>query len=157
MAFNKNKWLHNLFELSLLLAMLVAIVVMYAQNADDAYEINQSILKSSSKAGTSGRLFKMERLHSREETTASSIERWKKGGANAVTLKAPLLDEEGKPFPMCEYWVVITSINLPTTTVEKLLQVSDICICVVADKKSPAEYITSESLVYLTPNMQVNI
>jgi len=67
---------------------------------------------------------------------------------------APLRDSDGQLFPICAFWAVITSINPPTKTVEQLAAMPDICVCVVADKKSPVSYGINK-VTYLTPEMQV--
>ena len=53
---------------------------------------------------------------------------------------------------VCDRWVVITSVNAPTVVVKQLAESKeDLCVVVVADKKSPVEYDVDRShLVYLT-------
>lgn len=56
----------------------------------------------------------------------------------------------------CDKWVVITSVNAPTVVVKQLAtSKEDLCVVVVADKKSPVEYNVDRShLVYLTVEEQ---
>lgn len=96
--------------------------------------------------GTSGKLFRMTRIRSeglRDTQVAAS-----------APFQSPLLDEMGSEFPICDTWAVITSINLPTTTVKQLVSIPLLCVCVVADRKSPAVY-ELDRVVYLTPAIQV--
>lgn len=53
---------------------------------------------------------------------------------------------------MCEYWAVITSVNAPTVVVKQLAETTEnLCLVVVADKKSPVDYdVSRKHLVYLT-------
>lgn len=94
---------------------------------------------------TSGRLFEMQRIRSYVRGISDFHD-------NSTLM--PLLDETGQPFPICEVWAVITSINPPTKTVSQLAAMPDVCVCVVADVKSPAAY-NVQSVVYLTPSIQV--
>lgn len=57
---------------------------------------------------------------------------------------------------VCKYWAVITSINPPTTIVKQLATVKqDLCVVVVADKKSPSIYeVDGNNVVYLTVEKQ---
>jgi hypothetical protein len=95
---------------------------------------------------TSGQKFKMQRVRSYISKTSND---------HARSTLAPLLDENGQVFPICEKWAVITSINPPTRSVSRLAAMSDVCVCVVADIKSPATY-GLENVVYLTPSIQVS-
>lgn len=56
----------------------------------------------------------------------------------------------------CDKWAVITSVNAPTVVVKQLAESKeDLCLVVVADKKSPVEYEVDRShLVYLTVEEQ---
>jgi hypothetical protein len=67
---------------------------------------------------------------------------------------APLVDEDLQPYPICEVWAVVTSINEPTKTIKQLAALSGICVVVVADLKSPESF-GLEKVVYLTPEIQV--
>ena len=53
---------------------------------------------------------------------------------------------------MCDNWVVVTSVNAPTVVVKQLADSKeDLCLVVVADKKSPVEYdVNRKHVVYLT-------
>jgi hypothetical protein len=108
-------------------------------------QLPSSVSSLSRVDGTSGRLFDMQ--HIRSYVPESS------DGYDSGVLALPV-DENGQAFPICEIWAVITSINPPTKTVSQLAAMSDVCVCVVADAKSPATY-GLENVVYLTPSIQV--
>ena len=57
---------------------------------------------------------------------------------------------------MCQKWVVITSVNPPTVVVNQLADSDDnLCVVVVADKKSPVEYpINKSHIMYLSVEAQ---
>ena len=61
----------------------------------------------------------------------------------------------GHEFHMCDTWAVITSITAPTTTVKQLAAIPFLCVCVVADRKSPETY-GLKNVVYLTPSIQLS-
>jgi len=94
---------------------------------------------------TSGRLFEMQRIRSFVSGTSEFHD--------TATLM-PLLDETRQPFPICDVWAVITSINPLTKAVSQLAAMPAVCVCVVADIKSPAAY-NVQSVVYLTTSIQV--
>ena len=70
--------------------------------------------------------------------------------------------ERSGPKRQCEVWAVITSINPPTATITALAALSELCVVVVGDLKSPAsdEYMRAfdaraqRRLVYLSPSDQ---
>ena len=96
--------------------------------------------------GTSGHLFEMKTVRAEISKPMETM---------TAALKGPLLDEAGHDFPMCDTWAVITSINAPTTTVKQLAAIPFLCVCVVADRKSPETY-GLKNVVYLTPSIQVS-
>lgn len=98
--------------------------------------------------GTSGSLFRMEVLR--------SYARGRRPHVLPSSFLPLFTDENGLNFPRCDYWAVITSVNPPTKTVEQLAAMSDLCVCVVADKKSPNDY-GLHNVIYLTPRIQVCI
>jgi len=51
----------------------------------------------------------------------------------ATILKTPL------PSQMCEHWGVVTTINAPTKSIHKIISQTNICLVIVADKKTPIE------------------
>lgn len=71
---------------------------------------------------------------------------------------APLTRPDGRRYPICEVWAVITTINSPSKVVHQLSNITGTCICIVADEKSPLSYdVKGDNVVYLTPEMQVRI
>ena len=60
---------------------------------------------------------------------------------------------------MCDNWVVVTSVNAPTVVVKQLADSKEnLCLVVVADKKSPTEYhVNRKHVVYLTVEDQMKL
>lgn len=136
-------------KLAAVLGCLVSAALLVSNHAGwREFKSIQYILEAPSVPmtdATSGRLFEMQRIRSYVSRTS--------GFHDTATLM-PLLDETGHPFPICEVWAVITSINPPTKTVLQLAAMPDVCVCVVADIKSPVVY-NVQSVVYLTTSIQV--
>lgn len=64
---------------------------------------------------------------------------------------------KGKDSLICEHWAVVTTIFEPSDAVIKQAKLKGWCLCVVGDKKTPAEYDVKSNLsnfVFLTSEMQ---
>lgn len=90
-----------------------------------------------------------------DAVTGSSFEMTKKRSYSGVRLQKEDLVRKEKHHVdglVCKSWAVITSVNSPTVVVRQLAETEeDLCVVVVADKKSPIEYnVTRAHLVYLT-------
>lgn len=83
-------------------------------------------------------------------------ERRKYQGKRLADFEKPSTFTLEKDELVCNYWAVITSINPPTTIVKQLASVKEnLCTVIVADKKSPTEYVVNNTnVVYLTVEKQ---
>lgn len=109
---------------------------------------------SESHAGVSGRRYQMTPWR---KTPSLPAVVGQTTSSNALP-SAPLDGPGGQPFPICGTWAVITTINSPSRLVQQLANLTDVCVCVVADEKSvPVYNLTRSDVVYLTPDMQVRI
>ena len=104
------------------------------------------------KAGVSGQRFHMRAW--REAPSLSSVMSSINKERSSFP-SAPLNDPDGHPFPICDVWAVITTINPPSKVVHQLASMKGLCVCIVADEKSAPVYDVSGNVVYLTPAMQV--
>ena len=101
--------------------------------------------------GASGKLFTMTPRRGLADASKVFTQQRKSASIDS----APLLDAFQLPYPVCEAWTVITSINPPTKIVEQLAALPEMCVCIVADMKSPQNYAV-KNIIYLTPDVQVS-
>ncbi len=148
----------------LLLAAIVCMIVvatLFASTGFGGWPINNIISNlgvasvttpSYRQAGVSGQRFHMRAW--REAPSLSSVMSSINKERSSFP-SAPLNDPDGHPFPICDVWAVITTINPPSKVVHQLASMKGLCVCIVADEKSAPVYDVSGNVVYLTPAMQV--
>lgn len=144
-------------------AFVLAIIVAASVSAAGWFAVSQQLLPYSSylhsnasnawgdnkfSSATSGMLFQMRA--------------WRRFGGHRAfaSTDVPVGELSQLSALRCATWAVVTTISSPTTTVLQLAQLAEegkLCLVVVGDRKTPANYTLGSNSVYLSPADQENL